>query len=87
MSLRHEDLSLGARLKAAIEELSKNTIHINYSEQIPGSDDWRDWIEENIRNCDGLIFLYTDDTASWRWCLYEIGMFRGAHPKTDPDKD
>jgi hypothetical protein len=49
---------------------------------MPGGIEWRDWIDEKIGDSDIMLFLYTEESFNWQWCLYEIGLFR--QPK-NPD--
>lgn len=45
------------------------------SQDIPRGQKWRDWIVEQLKDTDLLIFLFSGPSRNWQWCLYEIGLF------------
>ena len=82
ISHRSEDREIAMVLQGALELFSKfkldHSKNIYVCEAIPGGTDWRNWIEEKIAKSTILVFLHTEENADWRWCLYEIGLFRGS---------
>lgn len=82
ISHRSEDREIARVLQGALELFSKfrldSTTNIYVCESMPGGTDWRNWIDEKIAKSTILVFLYTEENADWRWCLYEIGLFHGA---------
>jgi len=83
ISHKHEDevTALGVR---DILKLFDNDqmIEFHLSEEIPGGEDWYEWITSKLKLSNILILLFTDPTRDWDWCLYEAGLFDlmdGAH--------
>ena len=60
----------------------KKRMEIFLSEQIPFGVQWPQKIHEKLKKADWLIFIYTDPSREWDWCLYETGFFAG---KTQTD--
>lgn len=85
ISHREEDREIARVLQYTLGILSKFKLdrkkNIYLCEDIPGGTKWRNWIEKKIAESNILIFLYTEENADWRWCLYEIGLFIGSHGK------
>jgi len=79
LSFRSEDEAIANGLSAALASASGQKIEFAKFTGMRGGEKWRDWIEKKIDESHALIFIYTDEQASWRWCIYEIGMFRGVH--------
>lgn len=83
ISHRKDDHKIAESLSSALGILGKYRLKVHCCEKIPGGEDWRDWIEEKIAKSNILVFLYTSEQADWRWCLYEIGLFRKPQTKQD----
>ena len=84
ISFRFEDKKLASFLKDTLVELSNHNLDVHICTEIQGSSDWRDWIEDKLKETDALIFLYTSGTEKFRWCFYEIGLYRGMHVNKQP---
>jgi len=41
----------------------------------PPGEDYRKKIDEELKVSDWLLLLYTDPTAEWDWCMFEVGFF------------
>jgi hypothetical protein len=76
ISHRSEDRSIALAISGALRLLGNDKLEPFVCENIPGGRDWRDWIHEKIIASDIMLFLYTQETADWMWCFYEIGLFR-----------
>ncbi len=50
---------------------------------VRAAQEWRSVILKNLREAHVLIFLYTDPSLHWDWCLYETGYFDG---RQDPQQ-
>lgn len=79
VSHRSEDRELALTFRRAVRELSSQKIEVAVCEEMPGGEEWRRWIDDAIKHSTMLVMLYTDERADWAWCLYEIGLFLGAH--------
>ena len=77
LSYRSEDQAVAEAIKRGIQDLAQGKVEIHLAAQMLGGAEWRKWIESSITKSSGLLFLYTDKHADWKWCMYEIGMFRG----------
>lgn len=60
---------------AQLEKLAPQEIEVKISENMPGGDDWHDWIEANVRAADVFVLLYPHPTMGMDWCNYELGRF------------
>jgi hypothetical protein len=84
ISHRKEDRAVAEVLQGALEIFSKFNLdhkarnNVYVCEEMPGGTKWRNWIEEKIASSTIMVFLYTEENADWRWCLYEIGLFNGS---------
>lgn len=76
ISHRIEDRSIASAASGVLRFLSDGKIEPFLCEHIPGGREWRDWIYKKIEMADILLFLYTDESHDWVWCLYEIGLFQ-----------
>ncbi len=74
---REEDQPVANSLEKALKDLGGQNVQVHQWKEMDRGIGWRDWIRDAVSGSDVLIFLYTDDEADWRWCLYELGFFRG----------
>ncbi len=79
ISHRSQDDELADQLRNALLFLGDNNLEVAVDQEIQGGANWRSWIETELRKAQVLVFIYTDDDEGWKWCLYEIGIFRGVH--------
>lgn len=79
ISHRMEDREIAKAIQDGLEEIAgKDNIRVNVCTKNQGVQDWRKEIETAIRRSKALVFLYTvEQEEAWRWCMYEIGLFKG----------
>src|SRR5580704_4603025 len=69
-------VDIAKSLKLSLQALeSKVLLDVKISEEMAGSTDWRQWIEENIRSSDIFVLLYPSANVDMGWCNYELGRF------------
>jgi hypothetical protein len=78
ISHREEDRPLAIALRGHLVYLGDTTVQCLVSDKIPGGAEWLDWISNQTREADLLLFLYTTSDHDWTWCVLEIGRFQGA---------
>ena len=83
ISHRSEDRSIALAISGALRLLGNDKLEPFVCEDLPGGRDWRDWIHKKIGASNIMLFLYTQETADWMWCFYEIGLFRSL---SDPNQ-
>jgi len=68
---------IATSLKRSLQalELKKGSLDIKISEEMAGSTDWRQWIEENVRSANIFVLLYPSTDMDLSWCNYELGRF------------
>ena len=54
------------------------------STDIKAGADWKSDLRKHLSNADMLLFMFTEPSATWDWCLYECGIFT---PLRRPDND
>ena len=69
------DKELAEIVKKKLTSYGYPRMEIFLSEEIPYGKNWNDEIHAALRRADWLIFIYTDPSREWDWCLYEIGYF------------
>jgi len=86
ISHKQKDFAAAHRIRQQLERSGGNGIQVFVS----GDDrvdraphEWRSVILRNLREAHVLIFLYTDLSRRWDWCLYETGYFDG---RQDPQQ-
>ena len=79
ISFRAEDRKIAEKLQETLILASAQALEIELFTELQGGTEWRKWVEEHLQKAEVFIFIYTDERAGWRWCLYEIGVFRGIH--------
>jgi hypothetical protein len=75
ISKKDKDEAIARRIKTRLELYGANQLVFFASEDIPKGSDWFDWIRMRLKESDLLILIFTDPSASWDWCLYEVGLF------------
>lgn len=76
ISHKKEDSVIAKTLRDILKKFdSENMLEFYLSEEIPGGEEWYEWIRKNIRASNLLILIYTDPTRNWDWCLFEAGLF------------
>lgn len=79
VSHRMEDREIAMAIKDGLEGVAGNeklSIHVCTKNQ--GVQDWKKEIEDAIKASRTMVFLYTvEQEEAWRWCMYEIGLFKG----------
>jgi len=63
-------------LKLSLQALEAETLlDVKISEEMAGATDWRQWIEDNVRNSDIFLLLYPHASMEMGWPNYELGRF------------
>jgi hypothetical protein len=69
-------VDIAKSLKLSLQALeSKVMLDVKISEEMAGSTDWRQWIEENVRSSDIFVLLYPSADMDMSWCNYELGRY------------
>lgn len=77
VSHRAEYGSLVQELKKAIETTSRGQIRVFISEELRGSENWREAIRSRLADAQSLFLVYGAPYEDWSWCFYEAGFFAG----------
>jgi len=80
ISHAHSDWRLAKRLQQLLESTSRNGFDVAVSSeqgQIKSGENWRDWIDDKVLNCDVAIVLLTPASFRGRWVLWEAGAVTG----------
>lgn len=79
VSHRMEDREIAMAIKNGLEEVAgKEKIIVHVCTRNQGVQDWKKEIEDAIWGSRTMVFLYTvEQEEAWRWCMYEIGLFKG----------
>src|SRR5262245_8784831 len=75
ISHRAEDAALAKSIKKIMEVYAAGRLIFHISEEMPKGTDWYKWIKDRLVESRMLLLLFTDNTATWDWCLYEAGLF------------
>lgn len=78
ISHKSEDRAIAEALRDILKDCDVNDppkLTFCISEDIPGGENWYEWIRKNLRASNLLILIYTDPTRTWDWCLFEAGLF------------
>ena len=72
------DGHIASALKDKLDILSRGRVKaLVCSEDIPGGDSWRAWMDEAIARADLFVYLYSNREHDSYWLNYELGLFRG----------
>ncbi|HEX5243543.1 MAG TPA: toll/interleukin-1 receptor domain-containing protein, partial [Tepidisphaeraceae bacterium] len=82
ISHKSADRDLAKKFKDRLVILGFRDSEVYLAEEIQPGDSWHDDIMKALRESHALIFLYTDPSHDWDWCLFECGFFAGS--KTEP---
>ncbi len=79
VSHRMEDREIAMSIKNGLEGIAgKEKIFVHVCTKNQGVQDWKKEIEDAIGTSRTMVFLYTvEQEEAWRWCMYEIGLFKG----------
>ena len=79
VSHRMEDREIAMAIKIGLEDIvGKEKIFVHVCTKNQGVQDWKKDIERAIGKSKIMVFLYTvEQEEAWRWCMYEIGLFKG----------
>lgn len=85
ISHRMEDLEIARAIRDGLQDVAgKKAICVHVCTQNQGTQNWKKDIEDAISTSTTLVFLYTvEQEETWRWCMYEIGLFKGLMLKDD----
>jgi len=87
ISYKQKDFAAADRIRQQLERIGgTNGIRVFVSGDdhvVKAAQEWRSVILKNLREAHVLIFLYTDPSLHWDWCLYETGYFDG---RQDPQQ-
>ena len=76
LSYKREDKKKADEFIRIMHEISTK-IKIDYDGNFGKGKNWRDGIDESIREADWLFLLLPDPSTDWDWCLFETGVFYG----------
>src|SRR5580765_3751401 len=54
---------------------SRRQLSVKLSEDMHSGQDWRKWIDDNVRTADVFVLLYPHPSMDMSWCNYELGRF------------
>jgi hypothetical protein len=54
---------------------SSRELSVKLSEDMPAGQEWRKWIDDNVRVADVFVLLYPHPSMDMGWCNYELGRF------------
>jgi len=87
ISYKQKDFAAADRIREQLERIGgTNGIRVFVSGDdhvVRAAQEWRSVVLKNLREAHVLIFLYTDPSLHWDWCLYETGYFDG---RQDPQQ-
>lgn len=75
VSHKHENKQIANTIKETLESLSAKVDVYVSSQDIEFGSNWNNDLRKRLAQADMLLFLYTEPTATWDWCLYECGIF------------
>ena len=75
VSKKEDDAARAEKLRDVLAVPLGEAGQIVMSQDIPDGTPWRQWIREQLRDTDVLVFLFADPSRAWEWCLFEIGLF------------
>jgi tetratricopeptide (TPR) repeat protein len=80
ISHSHSDWRLAERLQGLIESISGQGIDVSRSSEkgaIKSGENWRDWIDDKVLQCDVAVVVLTPGSFRGRWVLWEAGAVAG----------
>jgi len=87
ISYKQKDFAAADRIRQQLERIGGNNgirVFVSGDDHVvKAAQEWRSVILKNLREAHVLIFLYTDPSLHWDWCLYETGYFDG---RQDPQQ-
>jgi len=89
ISYKQKDVAAAERIRQQLKRIGGNSIEVFVSgddHAIRAGQDWRGVVLQNLREAHVLIFLYTDPSLHWDWCLYETGYFDGRQDAQQLDR-
>ena len=75
ISHKSKDKEAAAKIAEALMVYGGTNIKIFLSERISPGVPWASEIYDKLKKADWLLFLYTDPSEEWDWCLFEAGFF------------
>ena len=67
---------LATTLKLSLQALEQQPqLDVRLSEDMAGSTDWRQWIDDNVRSSDVFVLLYPHARTEMAWPSFELGRF------------
>lgn len=81
------DKEVAEKIKSRLIQYgSPQRMEIFLSEEIPIGEKWNEKVHIALKRADWLIFIYTDPSLEWDWCLYETGFFAGKVKTNNSDR-
>jgi len=75
ISRKEEDKEIGRQIRDQLALYGGERLALYTADDIPPASDWINWIRTKLRDADLLILLFINPSATWDWCLYEVGLF------------
>src|SRR5262249_60788706 len=90
ISYKQNDFAAADRIRQQLERIGGNNgirVFVSGDDHVvKAAQEWRSIILNNLREAHVLIFLYTDPSLHWDWCLYETGYFDGRQEPQQLDR-
>ncbi|MFO1327876.1 MAG: toll/interleukin-1 receptor domain-containing protein [Rubrivivax sp.] len=90
ISHSHSDWRLAKRLQEVLRTISGQGFEIGRSSEegaIKSGENWRDWIDGKVLNCDLALVVLTPGTFRGRWVLWEAGAVAGVQYERTKSED
>jgi hypothetical protein len=76
LSHNHKYVDIATSFKRSLEQVpSTRKVSVKLCEKMLTGQDWRDWIEANVRGADVFVLIYPHPSMEMNWCNYELGRF------------
>src|SRR4051812_45026803 len=88
ISLTHEDAPIAAAIEQALKQLVGDAARVHFSPSadasggIKAGQDWFEWINQRVRECDFALILFTPRSLRHPWLIWEAGAIHGAATAT-----
>lgn len=73
-STKYADMATSLK-RSLLQVQSSRQLSVKLSEDMPAGQEWRKWIDDNVRTADVFVLLYPHTSMDMGWCNYELGRF------------